>query len=164
MMSRSSPRAGGRWRQTGLTTGSALLVLGLVLFGGCARYAPPPAPPAAPPEVAAPPAAPRPSAISRGSFKATAYAISGKTASGKRTRVGIVAADPRVLPLGTRIRISGAGAHSGEYVVSDTGRAIKGRDVDIYMENAAAAKKFGRKKVQVEVLTGGESVRASDAP
>ena len=88
-------------------------------------------------------------------FEATAYTIEGKTASGKQTRHGIVAADPRVLPIGTRIRVSDAGAYSGEYEVADTGRGIKGREIDIYIRNGAEAKRFGRKTVQVEVLDVG---------
>ena len=64
----------------------------------------------------------------------------------------IVAADPAVLPLGSRIRIEGAGRYSGEYVVQDTGRAIKGREVDVYLPDDAEAKRFGRKTVEVQLL------------
>mgnify|MGYP003693616699 CR=1 FL=1 len=39
---------------------------------------------------------------------------------------GLIAADPRVLPLGTRVRLE-AGAYSGEYVVADTGGAVRGK-------------------------------------
>ncbi len=85
-------------------------------------------------------------------FEATAYSIEGKTAAGTRTREGTVAADPALLPLGTRIRVSEAGRYSGEYVVRDTGRTIKGREIDIYLANDAEAKRFGRKSVRVEVL------------
>src|SRR5260370_40259645 len=65
------------------------------------------------------------------SFEATAYAARGETASGTRCRVGMVAADPRVLPLGTRIRVSRPGAVgvTGTYIVADTGAAGEGRDV-----------------------------------
>jgi 3D (Asp-Asp-Asp) domain-containing protein len=86
-------------------------------------------------------------------FSATAYSIEGETASGKRAQQGIVAADPRVLAIGTRIRVHDAGAYSGEYVVADTGRAIKGRELDIYLRDGAEAKRFGRRKVAVEVLS-----------
>ena len=89
-------------------------------------------------------------------FSATAYSIEGTTKSGEQTRTGIVAADPRVLPLGSRIRVREAGAYDGEYVVHDTGPAIKGREIDIYMPNDAEAKRFGRRTVQVEVLSRGE--------
>jgi 3D (Asp-Asp-Asp) domain-containing protein len=96
--------------------------------------------------------APTPAAPKTRAFEATAYTIEGTTASGKETRDGIVAADPRILPLGTRIRVSDAGAYSGEYEVADTGREIKGQELDIYIRNGAEAKRFGRKVVQVEVL------------
>src|SRR5260370_39253869 len=62
------------------------------------------------------------------SFEATAYAARGETASGTRCRVGMVAADPRVLPLGTRIRVSGPGAVgvTGTYIVAGTGGGGEG--------------------------------------
>jgi len=91
-------------------------------------------------------------------FVATAYTIEGTTASGKHTQAGTCAADLDVLPLGTRIRVRGAGRHSGEYVVRDTGRKIVGRKIDLYIADDAEAKRFGRKDVDVEVLrygTGG---------
>ena len=46
-----------------------------------------------------------------------------------------------------------AGKYSGEYLVSDTGRTIKGREIDIYLASDAEAKRFGRKRVRVEVLS-----------
>lgn len=86
-------------------------------------------------------------------FEATAYSIEGRTASGDHTREGICAADPDVLPLGTRIRVHDAGAYSGECEIADTGRGIKGRELDIYMASDREAKEFGRKQVRVEVLS-----------
>jgi len=102
-------------------------------------------------------ALPKPSPALEGParFSATAYAIDGITAAGTRARRGIVAADPKVLPLGSRIRVSNAGAYSGEYVVEDTGPAIKGREIDIKVGTASEARKFGRKSVGVEVLRRG---------
>lgn len=88
-------------------------------------------------------------------FEATAYTIEGKTAAGTRTRDGIVAADPRILPLGTRIRVHHAGRYSGVYVVTDTGRTIKGREIDIYIRDNKEARQFGRKRVKVELLERG---------
>ncbi len=85
------------------------------------------------------------------SFKATAYCLRGKTASGSSVRRGIVAADPRVLPLGTKIEID-AGAYSGTYTVSDTGGAIKGRILDVWVPSCSEARKFGRKKISVRVV------------
>ena len=85
-------------------------------------------------------------------FEATAYSVTGRTASGVRTRPGIVAADPAVLPLGSRIRLHGARKYSGVYMVSDTGPAVKGREIDIFIPDGAEAKRFGRRRVQVEIL------------
>jgi 3D (Asp-Asp-Asp) domain-containing protein len=83
-----------------------------------------------------------------GSFSATAYCLQGRTASGSGVRRGIVAADPRILPLGTRINL-GAGSYSGSYIVADTGGAIKGRKLDIWVANCSEAKRFGRRTVTV---------------
>jgi 3D (Asp-Asp-Asp) domain-containing protein len=135
------------------TSRSQAIVLGLVVLGaaaiGCGGRSRP-APEAAP-SVGA-----QPRAESRMRFEATAYSIEGKTAAGTRAREGVVAADPALLPLGTRIRIHDAGKYSGEYVVRDTGRTIKGREIDIYLSNDAEAKRFGRKSVEVEVLAYGD--------
>lgn len=87
------------------------------------------------------------------SFVATAYSIDGTTASGTRVREGVVAADPSVLPLGSRIRLRDAGRYSGEYVVKDTGAQIKGHRIDIYVPDSAEAVRFGRREVRVEVLS-----------
>jgi rare lipoprotein A len=85
-------------------------------------------------------------------MQATAYAQKGITASGDPTRRGIIAADPRVLPLGTKVKVSGAGPYSGTYTVKDTGRLIKGRKVDLFMPSRREAKQFGRKDVVVRVV------------
>lgn len=84
-------------------------------------------------------------------FKATAYCLKGRTASGSGVRRGIVAADPRVLPLGTRIQLN-AGGYSGTYVVADTGGGVKGRHLDIWVGSCSEAVKFGRKTVMVSVV------------
>ncbi len=89
-------------------------------------------------------------AISRGSFTATAYCLKGRTAMGHSVRKGIIAADPRVLKLGSKVRL-GAGAYSGEYLVSDTGGRIKGNKIDIWVPNCSEARRFGRRTVQIEM-------------
>lgn len=89
-------------------------------------------------------------------FSATAYALEGLTKHGTPACKGIVAADPNVLPIGTRIRVHGAGPYSGEYLVRDTGKTIRGNEIDIYMDDPAEAIRFGRKPVRVEVLKLGE--------
>jgi 3D (Asp-Asp-Asp) domain-containing protein len=83
---------------------------------------------------------------------ATAYCDKGITDGGVRTRPGIVAADPRLLPIGTVLRVDGLGARPQTYVVSDTGSAVKGRHVDIFMPNCRAAKRFGRRPVMVRAV------------
>lgn len=70
---------------------------------------------------------------------------SGTTASGKQPRVGVtVAADPKVLPLGSRVYIEGY----GERTVQDTGGAIKGQRLDIYSERGTC-NQLGVKKLKV---------------
>lgn len=92
------------------------------------------------------------SVLSEGrSFRATAYCLKGRTATGGSVRRGIVAADRRVLPLGTRIQIS-AGAYSGIYTVTDTGGAVKGRTIDIWVPSCSEANRFGRRTVLVSVV------------
>jgi 3D (Asp-Asp-Asp) domain-containing protein len=85
---------------------------------------------------------------SRGAFAASAYCFTGRTAMGHPVRRGLIAADPRVLKLGSRVYIS-AGAWSGTYLVSDTGGAIKGKRIDIWVPGCSEARKFGRRTVQV---------------
>jgi 3D (Asp-Asp-Asp) domain-containing protein len=87
-------------------------------------------------------------------FTASAYSIEGKSADGSKSCKGTVAADPNVLPLGSKIRVSGAGVYSGEYTVVDSGGKVKGNVIDIYMSSALEATKFGKRKVEVEILEG----------
>ena len=90
-------------------------------------------------------------------FIATAHSQKGLTASGTNSHVGTVAADPAVLPLGSHIHVTGAGGYTGEYTVADTGPAVKGRRIDIYMPTPAEAKKFGRQRVKVQIRQRGET-------
>jgi 3D (Asp-Asp-Asp) domain-containing protein len=90
-------------------------------------------------------------------FTATAYCKKGETASGDHTRVGIAAADPRVIPLGSTIRITHPSVR-GTYMVQDSG--VKGRRVDIFMPSCRAARRFGKKRVQVQIV----HLAAADSP
>lgn len=90
-------------------------------------------------------------AISKGSFIATAYCLKGRTALGHGVRRGIIAADPRVLRLGSKV-ILGAGSYTGQYFVSDTGGAVKGRKIDIWVPSCSEARRFGRRTVTVSLL------------
>jgi len=94
-------------------------------------------------------------------FLATAYSMSGPTASGKTTRRGLIAADPHVLPLGAVVLIR-AGRYSGTYRVADTGSRIKGRKIDIYMPDRREAMIFGRRSVKLKVLGARAAARARD--
>jgi 3D (Asp-Asp-Asp) domain-containing protein len=85
-------------------------------------------------------------------FTATAYSLRGRTASGRPVTRGLIAADRRVLPIGTRVRIE-AGSYSGEYLVADTGGAVRGRKIDIWVPNTGEAMKFGRRPIKLTVLT-----------
>jgi len=80
-------------------------------------------------------------------FVATAYCVGTVTATGTLVANGTVAADPTVLPLGTKIRVTGVPRpYEGIYTVRDTGPNIRGHRVDVYV---------GRRSVQVSVLRTG---------
>ncbi len=81
-------------------------------------------------------------------FVATTYCLKGRTAMGTGVQRGIIAADPRILPLGSRVQLS-AGRYSGSYLVTDTGSAIKGRRIDIWVPSCGEARSFGRRTVYV---------------
>ena len=85
-------------------------------------------------------------------YVATAYSLRGKTASGRMVSRGLIAADPRVLPLGSRVRLDHPG-YSGEYLVADTGGLIKGRRIDIWIPTSREAMRFGRRTVKLTVLS-----------
>ncbi|WP_024371364.1 3D domain-containing protein [Exiguobacterium sp. ZOR0005] len=80
---------------------------------------------------------------------------SGKTALGWNVRTqkhNVVAVDPRVIPLGSKVQVYVGGKLMGTYTAADTGGAIKGNKIDILMYSQSAALKFGRKTVTVKVL------------
>ena len=88
------------------------------------------------------------------SATATAYCDKGTTASGLRSQVGVVAVDPRVIPLGTRLYIESAdGSWSyGVCVAGDTGGAIKGNKVDLFYDSYNQCIQFGRRGCNIYVL------------
>ena len=94
----------------------------------------------------------RAAGISKGSFVATAYCLKGRTAMGHGVRAGLIAADPRVIGLGSRVNLTGG--VNGTYLVSDTGGGIKGRRLDIWMASCSEARRFGRRNVSVLLLPG----------
>jgi 3D (Asp-Asp-Asp) domain-containing protein len=66
-----------------------------------------------------------------------------------------VAADPRVLPIGSIVRIMNPSEVAGTYSVLDTGARIKGRRLDVFMPSCRRAVRFGRKLVHLNVLRFG---------
>lgn len=94
------------------------------------------------------------------SYVATAYSLRGRTASGLPVSKGIIAADPRVLPLGSRVRIE-AGGWSGEYLVADTGGMVRGKRIDIWTPTTREAMRFGRRTVKLTILSLGGKKRAA---
>jgi 3D (Asp-Asp-Asp) domain-containing protein len=91
---------------------------------------------------------------------ATAYCHAGTTASGTRTHTGIVAADPRLLPVGSVVEIVQPKHVAGIYTVMDTGSAVKGRTLDIFMPSCEHAVQFGRRAVRANVLRRGWDPKA----
>lgn len=85
-------------------------------------------------------------------MKATAYAAEAfrgsRTALGTRAVRGVVAVDPRVIPLGTKLYIEGY----GYAVAADTGGAIKGYRIDLVLNTVRECKNFGRRQVKVHIL------------
>jgi 3D (Asp-Asp-Asp) domain-containing protein len=94
------------------------------------------------------------------SYVATAYSLRGRTASGRPVAKGLIAADPRHLPLGSRVRLQ-AGSYSGEYLVADTGSMVRGRRIDIWTPTSREAMRFGRRTVKLTVLSLGGKRRAA---
>jgi 3D (Asp-Asp-Asp) domain-containing protein/flagellar biosynthesis chaperone FliJ len=76
---------------------------------------------------------------------ATGYSLPGRTATGLPVGPGIVAVDPSVIPLGTRLTIPGY----GEGVAADTGSAVTGNTIDLWFPTLADALAWGRRTVTV---------------
>jgi 3D (Asp-Asp-Asp) domain-containing protein len=79
---------------------------------------------------------------------AVAYYLPGRTASGLPVGKGVVAVDPRLIPLGTRLFVPGY----GKAVAADVGTAIKGRIIDLWMPSTADARSWGRRTVLITVF------------
>ncbi len=78
----------------------------------------------------------------------------GITASGTQVKPGVVAVDPRVIPLGTNLYIESLDGRPdyGYARAEDTGGAIKGNKIDLYFETAGEVRSFGRRNVKVYIL------------
>jgi 3D (Asp-Asp-Asp) domain-containing protein len=89
-----------------------------------------------------------PSAPAAGStltVSATAYALAGHTATGMPVGWGVVAVDPSVIPLGTRMTIPGY----GEGVAADVGSAVRGATIDLWFPTLDQAQTWGRRTVTI---------------
>jgi 3D (Asp-Asp-Asp) domain-containing protein len=91
--------------------------------------------------------------------RVTAYAngvggvpLGAKTSSGTRTRWGVVAVDPKVIPIGSALLIDG---HEGTFVAEDVGGRIKGNAIDIWLPNAKDARTYGTQYRRVTVIREG---------
>jgi len=78
----------------------------------------------------------------------------GITASGTKAQPGTAAVDPRVIPLGTKLYIASIDGSPdyGFATAEDTGGAIKGNKIDLFMENGSDCDNFGRRQVKVYIL------------
>jgi 3D (Asp-Asp-Asp) domain-containing protein len=78
----------------------------------------------------------------------TAYCLAGYTASGTPVGPGTVAVDPRVIKLGTRLRIPGYGRARA----LDTGSAVKGNHIDVWMRSCSAARAWGVRHLRIRLV------------
>jgi cystine transport system substrate-binding protein len=76
---------------------------------------------------------------------ATGYSLSGHTATGLPVSWGVVAVDPTVIPLGTRMTIPGY----GEAVAADVGSGVRGATIDLWFPTVAQAVAWGRRTVTI---------------
>lgn len=81
-------------------------------------------------------------------YTASCDGCSGITATGEHAGFGVIAVDPSVIPLGTKLYIPGY----GRAVAGDTGGAIHGHRVDLGMNTLSEALRFGRRPVTVYLL------------
>lgn len=80
--------------------------------------------------------------------EARAYCLGGFTSRGTPTRVGAVAVDPRIIPLGSKIYIPGYGWGTA----LDTGGAIKGNSIDIWMPTYSQCMQWGVREITIKVV------------
>ncbi|GAB6172579.1 3D domain-containing protein [Paradesulfitobacterium aromaticivorans] len=82
-------------------------------------------------------------------MEATAYTYTGnRTATGVYPHEGLIAVDPKVIPLGSKVYVEGY----GYAIAADTGGAIKGQKVDVFFSSLNRALEWGRRPVQVFLL------------
>ncbi|MGG3468407.1 ubiquitin-like domain-containing protein [Neobacillus pocheonensis] len=85
-------------------------------------------------------------------YTANCNGCSGRTATGLNLRANpnmkVIAVDPRIIPLGTKVFVEGY----GYAVAADTGGAIKGYIIDVFVPSNSDAYRWGRKKVKIKIL------------
>ncbi len=86
--------------------------------------------------------------------KAPGHPAFGITRTGIRAREGVIAVDPRIIPLGTKVyvEVPGAAADYGFAIAADIGSAIKGKLIDLYFDTTAQAMHWGRRSVRIYIL------------
>lgn len=81
--------------------------------------------------------------------EATAYTYTGNnTATGIKPREGIIAVDPKVITMGTRVYVEGY----GYAVAADTGGAIRGNKIDVFFSTFRQCIDWGRRPVKIHIL------------
>ena len=78
---------------------------------------------------------------------AVAYSLPGSTALGVPVRKGVVAVDPKLIPLGTKLHVPGYGPG----LAADVGYAIKGKVIDLWFPSMTRARQWGRRTVMITV-------------
>jgi 3D (Asp-Asp-Asp) domain-containing protein len=102
---------------------------------------------------AAAPRRPRQATRAAARYEVTAYCKGRITSAGVPVRVGTVAADSSLLPIGTVIRITGLPRrYDGTFRVMDTGPDIRGRRLDLYIADCREAIRFGRRSATVSIV------------
>jgi peptidoglycan DL-endopeptidase CwlO len=101
----------------------------------------------APTPVSAPAPTGPPAPGTRMTVSSTGYCLRGRTSTGIPTGWGVVAVDPAVIPLGTRMTIPGY----GEGVAADTGSAVRGAMIDVWFPSCPQALQWGRKTITITI-------------
>ncbi|WP_244896174.1 G5 and 3D domain-containing protein [Planomicrobium okeanokoites] len=90
--------------------------------------------------------------VSATAYTASCTGCSGITATGINLKANphlkVIAVDPSVIPLGSKVWVEGY----GHAIAGDTGGAIKGNKIDIFMADRSAALAFGRQQVKIKIL------------
>lgn len=86
--------------------------------------------------------------------KAPGHPLFGITATGIKAKKGVIAVDPKVIPLYTRVyvEILGSTPDYGYAIAADVGGAIKGNKIDLYYDDQEYVDRFGVKKARVYIL------------